>query len=283
MIAGQRGGVPARWRRAGVAAAALALPLAASGIAAAPASAAGGYRVTHTIPVGSSPYGVAVDPAAGTAYVPNYGDGTVSVIDEATNTVTRTIPVGSGPYGVAVDPASRTVYVTNSGDGTVSVINEATDTVTHTIPAGAERARMRRQAPGGTGANGASLPGADAPAPGWALRNGNSPGPRPPGGQPPWSPHPDDQSHRAGRPKRSLTHNGTVMGVSGLSAASLRPDGSDVGRGISGGVSQARAYETVPRPVLRVLREHEEKTAAAGPVSSLTDLALSRLSAIACT
>ena len=82
-IAGHRGGVSARWLRAGVAA--VALPLAASGIAAAPASAAGGYKVTHTIPVGSGPSGVAVDHTARTAYVANGDNGTVSVIDEATN------------------------------------------------------------------------------------------------------------------------------------------------------------------------------------------------------
>ena len=75
IIAGHRGGVSAR--RTGVAAAALALPLAASGIAAAPASAAGGYRVTRTIPVGSGPYGVGVDPAARTVYVTNYLSGIV--------------------------------------------------------------------------------------------------------------------------------------------------------------------------------------------------------------
>ena len=84
-IAGHRGGVSVRWRRAGVAAATLALPLAASGIAAAPASAAGGYKVTHTTPVGSGPSGVAVDHTARTAYVANGDNGTVSVIDEATN------------------------------------------------------------------------------------------------------------------------------------------------------------------------------------------------------
>ena len=107
--AGHRGRTSARWRGAVVVAAA-ALSLA---VGAVPASAAGGYTVTATIPVGSGPDGVAVDPAAGTVYVTNYGDGTVSVIDAATNTVTATIPVGSGPDGVAVDPAAGTVYVTN--------------------------------------------------------------------------------------------------------------------------------------------------------------------------
>jgi YVTN family beta-propeller protein len=66
---------------------------------------------------------VAVDPAAGTVYVTNANDGTVSVINAATNTVTATIPVGSSPQGVAVDTATHTAYVTNNGDSTVSVIS----------------------------------------------------------------------------------------------------------------------------------------------------------------
>ena len=77
--AGHRG-ASARWRGAAVAAA-TALSLAAVAV---PASAAGGYTVTATIAVGSDPFGVAVDPAAGTVYVINYSDGTVSVIDAAT-------------------------------------------------------------------------------------------------------------------------------------------------------------------------------------------------------
>ena len=104
-IAGHDGGAPARWRRAGAVAAALALPLAVSGIAATPASAArGGYRVSHTIPVGALPEAVAVDPAARTAYVTNDQGRSVSVIDLATNRVAHTIAVGNAPTGVAVDP-----------------------------------------------------------------------------------------------------------------------------------------------------------------------------------
>ena len=71
---------------------------------------------------GSYPYGVAADPAAHIVYVTNSGSGSVSVIDEATDTVTATIHVGSRPYGMALDPAARTAYVANSGSGTVSVI-----------------------------------------------------------------------------------------------------------------------------------------------------------------
>jgi YVTN family beta-propeller protein len=57
--------------------------------------------VTATIPVGTTPGGVAVSPDGGTAYVPNYDSNTVSAISTATNTVTVTIPFGAGPYGVA--------------------------------------------------------------------------------------------------------------------------------------------------------------------------------------
>ena len=78
--------------------------------------------MTHTISAGAEPFGVAADPAVRTVYVTNYGSGSVSVIDEATNTVTATVPVGSGTSGVAVDSAARTAYVANSGSGTVSVI-----------------------------------------------------------------------------------------------------------------------------------------------------------------
>jgi len=105
-------------------------------VTAARAPAAVWYRVTRTIPVGSGPAGVAVDPAARTVYVANTGSGTVSVISAATSTVTRTIPVGSQPDVVAVDPAARTVYVTSASDDRVSVIDVATSRVTATIRVG---------------------------------------------------------------------------------------------------------------------------------------------------
>ena len=133
--AGQRGRTSACWRGAVVVAAA-ALSLA---VGAVPASAAGGYAVTATIPVGSNPSGVAVDPVTHTVYVINYYGGTVSVIDAATRAVTATVPVGSNPDAVAVDPAARTVYVTHSlYGGTVSVIDAATRAVTATIPVGSQ-------------------------------------------------------------------------------------------------------------------------------------------------
>ena len=65
-------------------------------------------------------------------------NGTVSVIDTATNTVTATVDVGTAPFGVAVNPDGTKVYVANYGSDTVSVIDTATNTVTATVPVGYE-------------------------------------------------------------------------------------------------------------------------------------------------
>ncbi len=75
---GHRGGASGRWRAAAVVLAAAVLSLAAGAV---PALAAGGYTVTAAIHVGDIPLGVAADPATKTAYVTNYGAGTVSVIN----------------------------------------------------------------------------------------------------------------------------------------------------------------------------------------------------------
>ena len=89
--------------------------------------------VTATVPVGTSPYGVAVNPARTKAYVANKGSNNVSVIDTATNMVTTTVPVGTSPYGVAVNPAETKAYVANKGSNNVSVIDTATNMVTATV------------------------------------------------------------------------------------------------------------------------------------------------------
>ncbi len=67
------------------------------------------------------------------AYIANYDDGTVSVIDTQTNTVIATIPVGGHPYGIVVTPDGSQVYVGSYYDS-ISVIDTATNTVTATIP-----------------------------------------------------------------------------------------------------------------------------------------------------
>jgi YVTN family beta-propeller protein len=118
-------------------------------------------NVTGSVPTGSHPAGVAVNPEGTKVYVANFygenyesalseqivtkkseltkehvatGEGTVSVIDTATNTLIATVPVESYPIGVAVNPAGTKVYVTNRGSNIISVIDAATNTVTATVP-----------------------------------------------------------------------------------------------------------------------------------------------------
>jgi YVTN family beta-propeller protein len=92
--------------------------------------------VTGTIPVGSSPVGVAVDPATDTIYVTNYDGGTLSVINGSLGIVTATVTVGQNPLGVAFDPVDDSVYVANQWSDTVSVIDAAIDEVSATVPVG---------------------------------------------------------------------------------------------------------------------------------------------------
>lgn len=89
--------------------------------------------ISATVPVGTSPFGVAVNSAGTQVYVANFLSNTVSVIDAASNTVTATVAVGRGPRGVAVNPAGTRVYVTDQLDDTVSVIDTAGNTVIATV------------------------------------------------------------------------------------------------------------------------------------------------------
>ena len=79
--------------------------------------------VVATIPVGNSPYGVAINPTNGLVYVANANSNTVSVIDPKTNTVVATITVGGSPSGVDVNPANGLVYVANDSSNAVSVVS----------------------------------------------------------------------------------------------------------------------------------------------------------------
>jgi len=64
--------------------------------------------------------------AAPLAFITNYGDGTVSVIDTAIDAVVATLGTGAGPAGVAVNPSGTKAYVVNSGSQSISVIDLST-------------------------------------------------------------------------------------------------------------------------------------------------------------
>ena len=67
--------------------------------------------------------------AAPKAYVGNFKDDTVSVIDLDAVAVVATLPVAAGPHGMAVTPDGRKVYVAGDGASTLTVIDAAGDRV----------------------------------------------------------------------------------------------------------------------------------------------------------
>jgi len=70
------------------------------------------------------------------AYIGNFKDNTVSVIDTDSGTVVATVPVSAGPHGMAITRDGRTVYVSGDGSSSVDVIDTATDKVVKTIEVG---------------------------------------------------------------------------------------------------------------------------------------------------
>lgn len=70
------------------------------------------------------------------AYVGNFKDNTVSVIDTGAGKVVATVPVAAGPHGMAITQDGRTVYVSGDGSSSLDVIDTATDTVVKTINVG---------------------------------------------------------------------------------------------------------------------------------------------------
>jgi YVTN family beta-propeller protein len=74
--------------------------------------------------------------AAPKAYIGNFADNTVSVLDTASAKIVATIPVAQGPHGMAMSRDGRTVFVTGDGSSSMSVIDTATDKVVKTLEVG---------------------------------------------------------------------------------------------------------------------------------------------------
>ena len=89
--------------------------------------------VTGTVVVGRGPGEVATDPAAGRAYVGNFTDGTVSVVDMAARSTIATLATGG--LGVAVDPGLRRLYVTVTVPAQLTVFDTTTLQQVATVPA----------------------------------------------------------------------------------------------------------------------------------------------------
>src|SRR5439155_16686894 len=102
--------------------------------------------VVATIPVGSAPSAIAVNPTMPRAYVANLNGDTLSVIDTNSNAVVATISMPVGPSGVAVTPDGSHVYVTIAGpdafsrpggrDNRLAIVDAATNAITATLTVG---------------------------------------------------------------------------------------------------------------------------------------------------
>ncbi len=95
-----------------------------------------GGNVTASFPVGSDPFGVAIDTSTGNVYVTNTGSNNVTVINGSSGANVANIPVGASPYGLAYDPSTGDVYVANGGSDTLSVISTSTEQVVDSIGVG---------------------------------------------------------------------------------------------------------------------------------------------------
>lgn len=93
--------------------------------------------VIATIPVGTNPAGIDVNPLTSRIYVANRSSNTISVINSITNAVIASVPVGSEPSDIGVDIATNAIYTANfnSLDTTedITVIDGLTNTVIDAI------------------------------------------------------------------------------------------------------------------------------------------------------
>jgi len=89
------------------------------------------------IPVGQAPQDIVFDPNGNTAYVPNFNNNNVSVVDIAAGTST-TIDGFDSPIAAEITPDGSTLFVINDGDNTIAVVDLGSGTVTGTITVGSE-------------------------------------------------------------------------------------------------------------------------------------------------
>ncbi|MER6076202.1 hypothetical protein ABT187_47235 [Streptomyces sp. NPDC001817] len=102
--------------------------------------------------LGRLPNAVAARCDGATAYVANFADNSLSVVDIMSGKVTTTVPVGDQPAQVVLSPDGRYAYVVNTGEisiaGSISVLDTRTNRVVRTITAGFNPYRLALAADG---------------------------------------------------------------------------------------------------------------------------------------
>ena len=95
----------------------------ASGLLAAPPTiASDAYEVVATVPVGSSPWGIAISPDGSRVYVGDYSSSTISVVN-TTSLARTTIGVGGEPAYIALTPDGTTAYAPSYRDDSVAIVD----------------------------------------------------------------------------------------------------------------------------------------------------------------
>jgi YVTN family beta-propeller protein len=80
----------------------------------------------HYIDTGDLPRGLQLSPDGKHAYITNFGDGTLSVVDAITNSVATTVDAPGYSEAVAVSPDGERIYVGDYWSGAVAVISVPT-------------------------------------------------------------------------------------------------------------------------------------------------------------
>src|SRR5262245_35970050 len=78
----------------------------------------------------------AAEAAGPKAYIGNFKDNTVSVVEINKGVVLATIPVSAGPHGMAIARDGKTVYVAGDGSANLDVVDADTDRVRRTVAVG---------------------------------------------------------------------------------------------------------------------------------------------------
>jgi YVTN family beta-propeller protein len=97
----------------------------------------GATAILATLTVGNQATVMCADSVLRKAFVTNFGDGTLSVIDLDGLAVAATVPAGSSPRRIACNEATHRIYVVNATTpGTVTVVDATTNGIVATIAVG---------------------------------------------------------------------------------------------------------------------------------------------------
>ncbi len=90
-----------------------------------------------TVPVGTTPIGVAALPDGNVFYVANAGSDSVTVVSAHSFSVLTTValPTGANPVWIASEPTSSKIYVADKGTTETTIIQTANNTITQNMPA----------------------------------------------------------------------------------------------------------------------------------------------------